>query len=516
MIFRTINLFRLIFLLNISVSATQVQAINKVYHSCFNCTNSVNTICYFNNFYEIYLSLFSFPVSLMNDSTLKFNELISFQHKVTIRKSDFVKLENVFNGIYEDTSIVHPIFLADVHLKEIQFSVRSPKVIPFNRQISEILPLGNSIFFDLRSTDIPLRYIQFNHSRATTFTEQQLQKNQPGNLINERSERQLNVYYNILNILGDRLRVNIHNTILLVGFSNKSQAEGEIMAEKIKNYLVSVFDIKAFRIVTRGKHNAIISFAKPFANIELVQLKEDGRRVEISSTSSDLLVQVGGKNFEFLRPVQISAGQEDPFDSNVIFIVSGASDLLDSWNVTVTDDQNLIRKFGPYKHDYASVLGKSLLGSNQQGNYSIVMTGNTKNGKIITKNCFVSLMTVDNPKQQVLRYSILFDSKFPKTIGFYENFLSEIVVPLIPDNGKVFILGYTDNKGDDKYNYNLSVERAEGTKKILEKALLRTGKKTVKFETYGFGNTPDKAPYDNRLPEGRFYNRTVIIDIISN
>jgi hypothetical protein len=36
----------------------------------------------------------------------------------------------------------------------------------------------------------------------------------------------------------------------------------------------------------------------------------------------------------------------------------------------------------------------------------------------------------------------------------------------------------------------------------------------VKFEVYGFGEDQGLAPFDNKLPEERFYNRTVIIDIL--
>jgi hypothetical protein len=49
---------------------------------------------------------------------------------------------------------------------------------------------------------------------------------------------------------------------------------------------------------------------------------------------------------------------------------------------------------------------------------------------------------------------------------------------------------------------------------IIEHALSSAGKKGVKFETYGFGEDVGMAPFENNLPEERFYNRTVIIDII--
>jgi hypothetical protein len=53
-------------------------------------------------------------------------------------------------------------------------------------------------------------------------------------------------------------------------------------------------------------------------------------------------------------------------------------------------------------------------------------------------------------------------------------------------------------------------------KQILEKALKSQGKKGVKFEVFGFGSDVNYAPFENKLPEERFYNRTVIIDIIPN
>jgi hypothetical protein len=38
----------------------------------------------------------------------------------------------------------------------------------------------------------------------------------------------------------------------------------------------------------------------------------------------------------------------------------------------------------------------------------------------------------------------------------------------------------------------------------------------VKFEVNGFGENEGMMPFDNQYPEQRFYNRTVIIDIIPN
>ena len=89
-----------------------------------------------------------------------------------------------------------------------------------------------------------------------------------------------------------------------------------------------------------------------------------------------------------------------------------------------------------------------------------------------------------------------------------------MVAPLIPDNGNVIIHGHSDIIGEEAYNMNLSQERVRETQHILERALLKTGKKGIRYETYGFGSDTEAAPFENKFPEERFYNRTVIIDII--
>jgi outer membrane protein OmpA-like peptidoglycan-associated protein len=88
------------------------------------------------------------------------------------------------------------------------------------------------------------------------------------------------------------------------------------------------------------------------------------------------------------------------------------------------------------------------------------------------------------------------------------------VAPKIPRNGTVIIHGHSDVIGDDTNNLELSWSRANDVKGILEKALSTQGRTDVKFEVFGFGEDEKLSPFENKFPEERFYNRTVIIDII--
>ena len=394
------------------------------------------------------------------------------------------------------------------------FSVRAPKMVPVNRPVKETFALRNSVFFDNGSAAIPNRYVQLSNAQATLFNEDQLQQNQPTNLNYGRSARQLAVYHNILNIIGDRLRANPNSNITLTGASDNNPTEGKLMAENIKQYLVSSFGINAARITTVGRDKPVVPSEKPGSTNELELLRAGDRRVDITSTSSDLLLQVGGVNSPYLKPVQISTVQEDPLDSHVIFNAAGAQDALTSWTVNVTDEQGIAKRYGPYYGDKASIPGKTILGSNTSGNYKVVMLGETKSGEMIQKETTLSLVKSEDPKQQGLRYSILFDFDESKSLASYEKFLTEVIAPLITDNSTVIIHGHTDIIGQDVYNQKLSTERAAGAQKIIEAALAKAGTKNVKFETNGYGEDVSTSPFENNLPEERFYNRTVIIDII--
>lgn len=396
--------------------------------------------------------------------------------------------------------------------REVDFSVRAPKMISTDREVSETLPLLNYVFFDKGSNAIPDRYIKLSKTDATNFKEDQLKTAQTVNT-NGRSYRQLNVYYNILNIIGDRMRSNPGSSVDLSGASANGPEEGKLFAEEIKQYLVSMFDINESRITTQGRTKPLIPSEQPGATKELVLLQQGDRRVDITSSSPELALEVGGG---MMKPVSIQTKITDPLDSHLIFNVDGASDLLKSYTIDVADSRGATRRYGPYYSDKESVSGNTILGSNQQGDYTVTMNGVTKKGASVKKEAKVHLVRQEEATDKGYRYSILFNFNKAETIASYEKFLTTVVSPLITDGSSVIIHGHTDIIGSEEYNHTLSHNRAVEAQKILERSLNNSGKRNVTFETYGFGEELDKAPFGNTLPEERFYNRTVVIDISSS
>jgi hypothetical protein len=96
----------------------------------------------------------------------------------------------------------------------------------------------------------------------------------------------MTVYYNILNILGDRMQKNPNATISLVGSSEQGPADGLAMSESIKTYL-DVFVINPSRISTKGQSKPNIPSEQPGGTLELA-LREGDRRVSIESNSPSL------------------------------------------------------------------------------------------------------------------------------------------------------------------------------------------------------------------------------------
>ncbi len=394
------------------------------------------------------------------------------------------------------------------------FTVNAPVNIPGERRVHEMFPVRNYVFFDLGSTAIPDRYVLLSKDQVKGFKEDQLDQFAPKNL-SGRSARQMVVYYNILNILGDRMNKNPSTNINLEGASEKGKVDALAMAESVKQYLVDVFAINPARITTVGRIKPSIPSEQPGATMDLALLREGDHRVSIETVSPELLMEFQSGPAAPLRPVELMAVQEAPVDSYISFNVNGATEAFSSWSLEIKNEAGVVQYYGPYTTETVSIPGKSLLGTKPEGDFKVLMVGRTAKGKVITKESNVHVILWKAPSIiEGTRFSVIFGFDESKAIGIYEKYLTEIVATKIPQGGTVMIHGHTDIIGDAGYNQKLSVARSNEVKSILEAAMLKAGRSDVKFEVFGFGEDQNLSPFDNKFPEERFYNRTVIIDII--
>lgn len=399
-------------------------------------------------------------------------------------------------------------------VRNIEFSVYSPKNVPTERRVRETFPIRNYIFFDDKQTAISDRYVLIKKSETADFKEDQLEVLTPKRL-SGRSDREMIVYYNILNILGDRMQKNPNSKIKLVGSSENGPVEGKEMAESVKFYLTDVWSINADRIATEGNDKPKIPSELDGGTNDLVLLSEGNRRVSIESNSPELLMEFQSGPDASLKPVKLITTQSNTPDSYVTFTVPNALEQLDWWSLEITDDNNNIQKYGPFIDNSIMITGKKILGTKKEGTFKVKMTAKTKEGNIVTRESKVDMVLWTPPQDEMsARYSVLYEYNTSKTIGIYEKYLTEIVANEIPKNATVFIQGFTDVIGNEANNKKISLARAEDVLRILKTNLDSRGRSDVKYRVIGYGEDASTAPFNNQYPEERFYNRTVIIDII--
>jgi len=396
----------------------------------------------------------------------------------------------------------------------VTFMVNAPANAPEELKVTEVFPVRNYVFFDAGSAEIPNRYVLLKKDEVKDFKEDQLQTNKPKDM-EGRSDRQMVVYYNILNILGDRMVKYPSTTVTLVGSSREGTKDGREMAESIKEYLVNVFGISGSRITTKGQNRPDVPSEQPGGTNELVLLREGDRRVSIESTSPELLMEFQSGPDASLKPVVLTTSQVAPVESYVTFVSKGATEAYKTWRLEIKDEKGTVQHFGPYTVDSVSIPTRLILGTTPSGDYKVKMIADTKAGRIEEKESTVHMVLWTPPQtKEGMRYSILYDFNKSKANEMYEKYLAEIVTPKIPLNGTVIIQGHTDIIGGEDNNLKLSVARADDVKAIIEKSLAKAGRSDVKFQVNGFGEEEKSAPFENKYPEERFYNRTVIIDII--
>jgi outer membrane protein OmpA-like peptidoglycan-associated protein len=402
----------------------------------------------------------------------------------------------------------------DLIAPEVQFSVNSPTNIPVERRIRETFPLRNYIFFNLGSNEIPDRYVLLTKDQVKDFKEDQLEVFAPKRL-SGRSAREMVVYYNVINIIGDRMGKNPDATITLVGSARSGAADGTAMAESVKRYLTDVFGINPTRIAIEGRDKPKIPSEQPGGTVDLELLREGDHRVSVESGSPALLMEFQSGPDAPLKPVEFNAVLTAPLDSYVTFNNVGATDAFTSWSLEIKDEKGVVQNFGPYTQEKVSIPGKTILAARPSGDYKVTMIGLGKNGMAVKKEASVHMVLWTPPtNEEGMRFSVIFEFNASKAIKMYDKYLTDVVTPKIARNASVIIHGHTDIIGDGANNRELSIARANEVKSILEAALAKEGRTDVTFDVHGFGEDEALSPFENNYPEERFYNRTVIIDII--
>jgi outer membrane protein OmpA-like peptidoglycan-associated protein len=371
-----------------------------------------------------------------------------------------------------------------------------------SRRYEEYFPLVTSVFFDTTSSEIPLRYHRRSGAEAGTFTENDLlEPSLVGTLdSNQRRAEQMNIYYEVMNIYGARMRANPAATLTLIG-SGSGRPDGAEMANNVRSYMVSAFGIDPSRITTEGRDLPRYPSGSERTPLEDKYLTvEENRRVEFVSGAVDLGT-----------PVLLRTTTTTPIENDLVMNVSEDGSIV-SWRMTITGEGKT-RTYGPYSNGSERINPSDLMAGLEEGEFVAELQGTTSTGKSVNVRKDFKLVKRDDPGVPARRYSIVFRYGQDDAVRTYDDFLRNVVAPKIESGANVIIIGHTDNIGDPASNLALARKRAIEVRDMLRAETNRLGH-PASYQATGEGEEETRTTFSNTLPEGRFYNRNVMIDVV--
>lgn len=359
---------------------------------------------------------------------------------------------------------------------------------------SRLQPLLNYVFFDENSSELPARYTRLSPEMTRSFNEDKLFYSET-----------LPTYYNILNIVGSRLRARPGAKLRIVGCNDGYTSEKNNLdvsgkrAETVKNYLKDVWEIDEKRMITESRNLP----EKQSTPISEKDKYEENRRAELYSD-----------DYEIIKPV-FSADTIRTSNPPVIrFKASTTAEAgLLRWKVNITQQNIKIKDFEsegnvPPSIDW-NMEQEQMSMPRLQVPLVYALTVNDTRGNLFQtnpKSIEIKLITISKKRteriadKEIDRYSlILFD--FDKAdINKNNQRIVDLIKGRIKENSAISIAGYTDRTGEEDYNLKLSGQRADNTLKSLTHS-----------NTTSKGMGEAVLLYNNDIPEGRFYCRTVNI-----
>ncbi len=455
---------------------------------------------------------YDFKVTEVSKSSdFMLSPFVEFAMIANQRASDFDGMQNSFDDVWSTSSIRFGV-MAYIHTPlndgapENNFN-KATLNTPQNgnvyiRKVDEAFPLASVVFFDVDNQNIPARYILLDKEQAENFSEDDLKDLTENKNLNNmsRTEQQMYVYYNLLNIYIARMKEHDDAKVKLVGSAPVSD-DGEVLAQKVKDYMVNIGGIDESRIEVIGQRMPDIpsgTSATPAS--EKDNIRAENRRVSLMFDK-----------IEMYDPVWIRTVDEASVDNDIIVSIDPTQEF-DSWNVVVTDDAGQSFSYGPFVTHNERINPINLLKGKDEGDFTANITIKTNSGELVESGEF-NLEKIVDTKSIGNRFSILFNYAQADAVIANEQTLRNDMAAKIGEGNKAMIHGHTDLIGSTSVNKRLSLERSTEVKDIFDDQFKKESK-NVYTEAIGYGEAFTPTTFDNSLPEGRFYNRNVIIDVI--
>lgn len=360
-------------------------------------------------------------------------------------------------------------------------------------------PILNYVFFDYNSAELPERYIRMGDEERKNFSVKNLY-----------DLKTMEVYRHVLNITGRRMEFYPQARVTLVGCNSNEGAEkgntelSRKRAEAVKEYLVNVWEIPEDRITIESRNlPSLPSNPKDPDGIQ------ENRRVEIIANIPQVF-----------EPMIIRDTLRTANPPHIRFKTKINTDIgIDSWKIITAQNNRDLRVFAG-ENDPPATLDWDLEKEDEQDfvprfdeplNYKLeVVDNDNKVWQSPVQTLPVDQVTIERKMfemvedKEIDRFSLIMFGFNQATLSEENKRIAEFAQDRIRKNSTVTIVGYSDRVGEEDHNLKLSRRRAFATADAL--GIDRR---------YAKGVGEMDLLYDNDTPEGRFYSRTVTIEIVT-
>ncbi len=361
--------------------------------------------------------------------------------------------------------------------------------------VTETFPLLPYLFFDSASAAIPDRYAQLSPGEAQSFRESDL------------PHRSLESYYQLLNVIGSRMRSN-PNAMLTINGTTDGREAGSLAdalarnrAERVRSYLTDTWGIgtNRMKLTTSAtpRHPSSTQYEAGF---------EENRRVELSSEDDRILAPIVHERFR----------EESAVPKSLPFSLSASSKLgIRDWDLAIRSHGTKIYETSGHNvppttlqwvptDGAVEALAKQLLPSDS---LELVLRASAPNGAETEESIAVPASKSINPFELSRLSLIVFDFDQARIDSQNQQMISQFVAKSFYPASTATIVGSTDELGELAHNQELSTTRADNVRDLI-----LADKPDAKItSTKGIG--PSDLLYDNHLPEGRYYCRTVRVEV---
>ncbi|HET7153404.1 MAG TPA: OmpA family protein, partial [Candidatus Kapabacteria bacterium] len=289
----------------------------------------------------------------------------------------------------------------------------------------------------------------------------------------------------------------------LTGTTDNKDAEqgntalAKTRAQNVKDYLVNEWGIDPSRITV---HTRMLP-DNP-TNPDYPEGDEENRRVEITSDDESLFRPIVHANFaEYsMTPPTMTFG-----------LGANAQACLASWSLVAKRGDATFATFGdtgaPPKQYSWTLTDNVARTVHDSDHITCALTIHDAKGRATTSSSDVPVFKKKSNIEVGRLSLIVFDFDKADISETNRELMQKFVAVAVHPNSTVSIIGSTDRLGEAAHNQELSDARAQNVKKLL----LGIKPDANIIECKGIGQS--KLLYDNSLSEGRYYCRTVAIDV---